>query len=201
MIVIIDIGVGNVGSIENMLKKVGVSCSVSSLVEDIEGATALILPGVGAFDHVMGALRGSGLLEVIERKVLVEHTPFLGICIGMQLLFDSSDEGLCPGLSWIPGEVKRFSDTSLKIPHMGWNIVNINKDNPLLPSRAEEMRFYFVHSYHVVCDDEYAIASAVYGKDFICSVRKGNIFGVQFHPEKSHRFGMQLFKDFVSAVC
>lgn len=201
MIVIIDIGVGNVGSMLNMLRKIGAEAKISSSPEEILSAKALVLPGVGAFDHVVTALDESNLKEVIEKKVLAEKVPFLGVCVGMQLLFDSSEEGEIAGLGWLPGEVCKFQVSNLKIPHMGWNVVQTSRDNKLIPEMNEEQRFYFVHSYHVVCDPEYVIGVARYGYDFSCAVNKDNIYGVQFHPEKSHRFGMELFKRFVDKIC
>ena len=201
MIVIIDIGVGNVGSMQNMLRKIGADSRISSSPEDIISADALILPGVGAFDHVVKALNNSNLKNIIEKKVLVEKVPFLGVCVGMQLLFESSEEGEESGLGWISGHVNKFTVADLKIPHMGWNIVKSPKVNKLLPFLNEEQRFYFVHSYHVKCDPTYVIGVTNYGYDFCCAVNKENIFGVQFHPEKSHRFGMELFKRFVGLIC
>lgn len=201
MIVIIDIGVGNVGSMLNMLRKVGVEGCISSDPDEINNSTALILPGVGAFDHVVEALNRSNLKEVIENKVLKEKVPFLGVCVGMQLLFEKSEEGTLAGLGWIPGEVKKFQLQNLKVPHMGWNIVRTTQENSLLPITEEEQRFYFVHSYHAHCDKEYAIGTSQYGYDFVCAVKRDNIFGVQFHPEKSHRFGMELFKRFAEEIC
>jgi glutamine amidotransferase len=207
MIVILDYGMGNTGSIINMIRRIGGDAIVSADEQDISTAVALILPGVGAFDNGMGKLRESGMLPLIEKRVFEDKIPFLGICLGMQLLFDSSEEGALQGLGWISGGVKRFdfsgtNEKGLKIPHMGWNLVNTKQDHPLFVGLGAEARFYFVHSYHAVCSDEHhAIAFAEYGYSFACGVQKENIFGVQFHPEKSHKFGMTLFKNFVEQIC
>ena len=207
MIVILDYGMGNTGSIINMIRRIGGDAVISADERDIFTAAALILPGVGAFDNGMKRLRASGMLPLIEKRVFEDKIPFLGICLGVQLLFDSSEEGTLPGLGWIPGMVKRFdfSGTNvngLKIPHMGWNLVTPKQDHPLFVGLGADARFYFVHSYHAVCSDEHhAIAFAEYGYSFACAVQKENIFGVQFHPEKSHKFGMTLLKNFVEQVC
>ena len=207
MIVILDYGMGNTGSIINMIRRIGGDAVISADERDIFTAAALILPGVGAFDNGMKRLRASGMLPLIEKCVFEDKIPFLGICLGMQLLFDSSEEGTLPGLAWISGRVKRFdfSGTNvngLKIPHMGWNLVAPKQDHPLFVGLGADARFYFVHSYHAVCSDEHhAIAFTEYGYSFACAVQKENIFGVQFHPEKSHKFGMTLLKNFVEQVC
>ena len=207
MIVILDYGMGNTGSIINMIRHVGGDAVISADEQTISTAAALILPGVGAFDSGMEKLRASNMLALVEKCVLKEKIPFLGICLGMQLLFDSSEEGLLPGLGWISGRVERFdfsgiNENGLKIPHMGWNLVASRHNHPLFASLGAGARFYFVHSYHAVCSDEHhAIAFAEYGYSFACAVQKENIFGVQFHPEKSHKFGMTLFKNFVEQIC
>jgi glutamine amidotransferase len=202
MIVIVDYGMGNLGSIQNMIKKVGAQALISSKTEDIEKAAKLILPGVGAFDEGMRQLTERGLISALTRKALEQKTPVLGICLGMQLLTRRSEEGKLPGLGWIDADTKRFkfeNANGLKIPHMGWNTVTAKKEEPLFAGYTEETRFYFVHSYHTVCDRaENAAATTHYGYDFACAVRKGNIAGVQFHPEKSHKFGMRLFRNFLA---
>ena len=200
MIVIIDYGMGNVGSILNMFKKLGVSnVIVSNKIEDIEKAGKLILPGVGAFDNGMKNLKQSGLIPVLNKKVLEDKVPVLGICLGMQLLCNKSEEGEEPGLGWIGADVIRFKidDTiNFKIPHMGWNYVEIKEENPLI-SKEHKNRYYFVHSYYVKCNEEEDIlARANHGFDFTCAVQHENIFGTQFHPEKSHKFGMKLLENF-----
>jgi glutamine amidotransferase len=202
MIVIIDYHMGNLGSILNMLKRIGAPAKVSSETADIMAATKLILPGVGAFDNGMRKLAQADLLPLLQEKVLIQKTPVLGICLGMQLLTRSSEEGSLPGLGWIDGRTVRFKfgpeHSGLKVPHMGWNTVAFRPDSVLARDHETEPRFYFVHSYHVVCNRKEDVAgTTVHGYEFASAVQKDNIFGVQFHPEKSHKFGMQLLKNFV----
>ena len=202
MIVIVDYGMGNLGSILNMLKKIGVSARVSSDTHEIEAAEKLILPGVGAFDTGMLRLRELGLLEILDSKAFVHKTPVLGVCLGMQLLTKESEEGLLPGLGWIDGKAIRFrfdpKQSNLKIPHMGWNSVTIHREGSLFKGMDQDVRFYFVHSYHIVCNDEQdVLATTDYGYGFVSAVQRENIMGAQFHPEKSHKFGMKLLKNFV----
>ena len=203
MIIILDYGMGNTGSILNMIRKVGGQATITSDNDLIMAASAIILPGVGAFDNGMTKLKSSGILEPLELQVLRNKIPFLGICLGMQLLFEKSEEGHLNGLGWIPGDVKRFDFSAieqrgLKIPTMGWNEVQLAGNSPLFRGLEEEARFYFVHSYHVVCSsNENALATANYGYPYVSAVQNENIYGVQFHPEKSHRFGMTLFKNFL----
>ncbi len=204
MIVIVDYGMGNLGSILNMLRRVGAEAMVSSRVADIESAAKLVLPGVGSFDAGMRRLRELGLVDVLSEKVLRLKTPTLGVCLGMQLLTTSSEEGTEPGLGWIEARTVRFrfegEQSRLKIPHMGWNTVTIRKKANLFAGMDDQSRFYFVHSYHVVCDDpEDVAATTEYGYEFVSAVERGNITGAQFHPEKSHRFGMKVYTNFVSA--
>lgn len=207
MIVILDIGIGNTGSILNMIRKVGGDAVISADEQVISSAEAIILAGIGAFDNGMQKLHASGILPLLERLVLEGAMPFLGVCLGMQLLFKYSEEGVLPGLGWLPGSVKRFDfsgigETKLKIPHMGWNLVAPQQGHPLFRGLECDARFYFVHSYHVVCEIEHhVIASTEHGYLFACAVQKANIFGVQFHPEKSHKFGMTLFKNFLELTC
>lgn len=202
MIAIIDYGMGNLGSIANMLRKVGAECVVTSDPNAIAKADKLILPGVGAFDAAMRRVNDSGLRAVLDEKVLGEGAPVLGICLGMQLLTDSSEEGELPGLGWIPARTLAFSgriDRALKVPHMGWNLVARHTPSALTEGleSMEEPRFYFVHSYFVKCDDEAnSILRTTYGVAYDSAIQKGNIFGIQFHAEKSHRFGMKLLENF-----
>lgn len=202
MIIIVDYGVGNLGSILNMLKKVGAQAKISSDAKEIEAANKLVLPGVGAFDSCAGNLRASGLIPLLDEMVLQRSIPVLGVCVGMQLLTNGSEEGELPGLGWIAGETVRWrfdpKETGLRIPHMGWNEVTFSPTAQLFKGFEGETRFYFVHSYHVVCADPVDVAATVaYGYTATASVRRGNIYGTQFHPEKSHKFGMRLYKNFV----
>lgn len=201
MIVIIDYKMGNIGSILNMLRKVGAKACVSSEKEVIGQAEKLILPGVGAFDHGMKNVHDSGLMPLLNKKVLEEKTPILGICLGMQLLGRKSEEGTMSGLGWINAETRRFKlnhqETGLKIPHIGWNMVTEKRPNIFFQNMPDEPRFYFVHSYHMVCEDEKnVLCTTCYGYDFASVVAQGNVTGVQFHPEKSHKFGLQLLRNF-----
>lgn len=201
MLTIVDYGVGNLASIKNMLKKAGVESLISSDEGEILAADKLILPGVGAFDTCVEKLQASGLTRVLNTKVLDMGTPVLGVCVGLQLLTEGSEEGVLPGLGWIKGRVIRFRQDrmpqDLKIPHMGWTDVTLSKPSVLFEDMHEEMRFYFVHSYHVSLDDPAdALVTAHYGYDFVAGVERGNIAGMQFHPEKSHKFGLKLLANF-----
>ncbi len=203
-ICIIDYGIGNLKSIKNMLKKVGCTdVLISAKEEDIAKADKLILPGVGHFDYGMRQLRAAPCFDVLNKRVLEDKIPVLGICLGAQLLFEKSEEGKIPGLAWIKGNVIRFEkskmDPTLKIPHMGWNEIMIDKkDSLLFQDMHVEPRFYFVHTYHMQCEDSTdVLTTAHYGYDFVAGVERANIMGVQFHPEKSHKFGMKLLKNFV----
>jgi glutamine amidotransferase len=200
MIAIVDYGTGNLCSILNMLKKVGAKGVISSDAVELRNADKLILPGVGAFDNAMGNLEKLGLIPILNELVVKGRKPILGICLGMQLLTHTSEEGKLPGLGWIDADTVRFrfdDRNRLKIPHMGWNTIEQVKKSPLLDDADAEPRFYFVHSYHVVCrKEEDVLTKTTYGYDFISSVVKNNIAGVQFHPEKSHKFGMKLLSNF-----
>jgi glutamine amidotransferase len=203
MITIVDYGMGNLGSVKNMFKKIGEVSIVSSKKEDIEKATKILLPGVGAFDNAMKNLNDLDLIEIIKKKVLVEKTPIMGICLGMQLLTRGSEEGHLEGFGFIDAYAKKFDfcslENTLPIPHMGWNKVYLQKESKLLQENQErENRFYFVHSYAVNCENKEDILTITnYGYKFVSSFEKNNIIGCQFHPEKSHKFGMKLFKNFV----
>lgn len=205
MIAVVDYGMGNLGSIVNMLRKVGAEAVISDDREVVSRAQKLILPGVGAFDGGMRNLTERGLVPLLNAKAVNGKTPLLGICLGMQLLCSRSEEGVLPGLGWLDADVVRFrhreEERDLKIPHMGWNEVAVRQKHPLLQGLADDNRFYFVHSYHVVCRDAQNILGETnYGFPFASVVAKGNIMGVQFHPEKSHRFGLQLLRNFVERV-
>ncbi|MBT5716782.1 MAG: imidazole glycerol phosphate synthase subunit HisH [Opitutae bacterium] len=199
MITIVDYGMGNLGSIQNMLKRIGVPCCVTGELEAISKAEKIILPGVGAFDAAMCRIgERNGLRGVLDQKALVEKIPLLGVCLGMQLLTGSSEEGNLLGLNWIPGKASRFPiQESLKVPHMGWNIAQPTKLTDLTKDLSKGSRYYFVHSYFVTVEDKSnSIMRTNYGIEFDSAIERENIFGVQFHPEKSHRFGMQILKNF-----
>ncbi len=201
-IVIIDYGMGNIGSIRNMLGKAGTQAIISSQIEVIQQAQKLILPGVGAFDEGMKNLKEYNLIDILNKKVLEEKTPILGICLGMQLFSSHSQEGMKPGLNWLNAQTIKFiPQNNRKIPHMGWNTIEIRKKNPILDGLPQDSRFYFVHSYHVVCaHEEDVLAVTSYHGDFVSALHKGNIWGTQFHPEKSHRFGLKLLSNFVNNI-
>lgn len=200
MIVIIDYGLGNLASVLNMFKKIGVKdVVVSGDREIIAKASKLLLPGVGAFDGGMGNLEQSGLIPLLNEKALKEKVPVLGICLGMQMLTKKSEEGIKPGLGWIDAETVKFNldpTLKLKVPHMGWNYIAVKRENPLIDTQSKN-RFYFVHSYYVKCfEEKQSLATSNFGGDFTCMVNKDNIFGAQFHPEKSLKFGMRLLENF-----
>jgi imidazole glycerol-phosphate synthase subunit HisH len=199
-IVIIDYGLGNLNSMFNILKKIGVHAIISADHEIIKEARKLVLPGVGAFDTGIGRLEAQGLISVLNKQVLENHVPILGVCLGMQLLSKRSEEGVLQGLGWIDAETVRFRFDDkykyLKIPHMGWNTVRVCKETSLFTDIEQNPRFYFVHSYHVVCETEADILSRTeYGYEFVSAFVHDNITGVQFHPEKSHKFGMNFLKN------
>lgn len=202
MITIVDYGAGNIFSIQNMLKKLGTEAIVGSDPAAIENADKLILPGVGAFDTCAGKLMQSGLQESLQQSVIEKKTPVLGICVGMQLMTVGSEEGVLPGLGWIKGQTVKLKQQDLpalyKIPHMGWSEIELNKSSNLFDGLYDEPRFYFVHSYYVQpVNTEDILAYTTYGKRITVSVERGNILGVQFHPEKSHRYGMRLLENFI----
>jgi len=201
MTVIVDYGLGNLASIKNMLRYIGFQSTISGNPNDIKFAERIILPGVGAFDNGIRNMRERGLIETLNEKVLGEKVPTLGICLGMQLMTEGSEEGLEPGLGWINGMVKAFrfpKNETLRVPHMGWNIVSIKKKSEITRNFLQEMRFYFVHSYHVVCKEiDDILLTTDYGGEITAAILKDNIVGTQFHPEKSHRFGMLVLKNFM----
>jgi glutamine amidotransferase len=196
---IVDYGMGNLGSMLNMFKRIGVRANIESEPEVISRAEKLVLPGVGAFDAAMRRIdEVPGLRKILDQKALTERVPILGVCLGMQLLTRSSEEGQLPGLAWIPGETRRFpSMDGLKVPHMGWNVARPNTASPLTAAVGAEPRYYFVHSYYVTVEDPaHSLMRTHYGIEFDSAIGRDNIYGVQFHPEKSHRFGMQLLGSF-----
>ena len=200
MVGIINYGLGNLGSIQNMLKVIGEKSIISANVEELNKCDRYILPGVGAFDAGMTKLIERDLVDYIKYKAVDEHKPLLGICLGMQLLGRKSEEGSQEGLELIPFENIRFrlENSVLKVPHMGWDIVEFKQESPLLKNLEGTQRYYFVHSYHALCDSpQNILMTCDYGYEFAAAVVKDNIMGVQFHPEKSHDFGMALLNNFV----
>ncbi|MBA2611544.1 MAG: imidazole glycerol phosphate synthase subunit HisH [Bacteroidetes bacterium] len=200
MITIINYGLGNLGSVQNMLKRIGAPCIITSDIKQIEAAEKILLPGVGAFDSAIQKIDELNLRSVLVHKAKIDKVPFLGICLGMQLLTRASEEGVLTGLDLVPAKTVKFKfeeGSDLKIPHMGWNFVKQNTPSKLTQDFTPEHRFYFVHSYKVVCDDNSnSILKTNYGGDFDAAIQNENVYGTQFHPEKSHKFGMQLLTNF-----
>jgi glutamine amidotransferase len=200
MIIIVDYHAGNIGSIKNMLQKLGLPSIISSLPADIEKASHLILPGVGSFDYGMTKLRDLGIFDVLNYKVVQQRTPVLGICLGAQLMCASSEEGKMDGLNWVQGSVKKFpsqnGEKKFYVPLIGWDHINLQKRSKLFDGLAES-RFYFVHSYYIRCDERQdVLTTSKHSVEFDSAFEKGNVLGVQFHPEKSHSFGKKLLKNF-----
>lgn len=201
MITIVDYGMGNVGSVFNMLRKLRAKVQISNDKNEIAKSDKLILPGVGHFDRGMDSLNSSGLATILSEQVLVNKKPILGICLGMQMMTRGSEEGVQQGLGWVAADTVKFSfSNNLKVPHMGWNQVRSNSKASLIENYPEDPeRFYFVHSYYVRGDNPTDVSAYChYGHDFVAAFEVGNIMGVQFHPEKSHVFGMNLFRRFVA---
>lgn len=199
MITIIDYGIGNIGSIINILNYIGVKSKATSDPDDIYKSTKLILPGVGAFDAAMQKINNiDGLKESLTLKVIKEKVPLMGICLGMQLITNSSEEGDLPGFGWIDANVKRFPvSKKMKVPHMGWNNVQIISHNKITKNLSDKEKYYFVHSYYVsVKDQKYSLMKTIYGLEFDSGIFFENIYGFQFHPEKSNKYGMKLLKNF-----
>lgn len=199
MIAVIDYDVGNVSSIVNMIRRLGGNVSITNSSEEIASADGLILPGVGAFENGMNNLRKRGLVELLTDQVDLKKKPLMGICLGMQLMTEGSEEGRSRGLGWIKGRTRLLQPPQkIKVPHMGWNQINPLKENPLFQELGADHRFYFAHSFFVECSNPGdVLAETEYGVKFPSSVARENIYGVQFHPEKSHRFGMELFNNFL----
>ena len=196
---------GNFSSVVKIVEKAGGRAAIVQDPSELAGFSKVILAGVGAFDHGMDAIRDLGWLEQLNRAALVRKVPILGICLGMQMLCEDSEEGVRPGLGWIPGHVRRFRPepgSALKVPHMGWNTIRVRRPNPILDLDGPEQRYYFVHSYHAVCSDPAdVIAVSHHGIEFSAAIGRDNVLGVQFHPEKSHRFGLALMRRFVEIPC
>ncbi|WP_266363222.1 imidazole glycerol phosphate synthase subunit HisH [Tellurirhabdus rosea] len=205
MITIIDYGMGNLRSVQNKFRRLGVDCRISADPKEISSAKGLILPGVGHYGRAMDKLQHLELLDVLRERVLGEQTPVMGICLGMQLLTSGSEEGDAAGLGWIPGHTVRFrlqSEPERKIPHIGWNSVRAAKSHPVLDGlKTEKEMFYFVHSYHVVPENETdTLHTTVYGYEFVSAIQRDHIFGFQYHPEKSQDAGVQIFRNFINLV-
>ncbi len=201
MIAILNYGLGNVKAFANVYRKLNIPNVIAARPEDLAASDKIILPGVGAFDHALELLDRSGMRDVLERKVLSDRTPVLGICVGMQMLAKSSEEGVKPGLGWIDGEVKKFSrsgsDEPVKTPHMGWNTIAPARDTLLMNGLGEGSRFYFLHSYYFQCKNQNNVVGVTdYFGNFASAVSSENIYGVQFHPEKSHSWGTRLLENF-----
>jgi glutamine amidotransferase len=205
MIKIINYGVGNIRAFANIYRNLGIPFSIASNPDELKGATKLILPGVGHFDYAMSKFKASRMCELVSNYVLDEHKPILGICVGMQMLANNSEEGAEPGLGWIKGNVKKINTHLLTqktlLPHMGWNNINVQKNNMLISGLDLNSRFYFLHSYYFDCkSNDDILASTTYGDTFTCIVNYKNIYGVQFHPEKSHQYGIKLLENFAN-IC
>jgi glutamine amidotransferase len=202
MIAIVDYGMGNLGSVENMLRKLGVESVRTSDPDEIARADRLVLAGVGAFDGAMDRIASAGLLDVLNQRVLGERVPVLGVCLGLQVMARSSTEGTRPGLGWLDADVRRFEFTNgqrLPVPHMGWEVTVPTRPSPLFDAGGSELRFYFSHAFHLVCDDAADVAAtATYGYEFPAAIHHDNILGTQFHPEKSHAFGLDVYRRFAT---
>jgi glutamine amidotransferase len=201
MIAIVDYGLGNIAAFATVYNKANIKVSIARTAGDLKGASKLILPGVGHFDHAMRLLQQSGMRDSLDEMVLQDKVPVIGICVGMQMLARSSEEGDLPGLGWIDAEVRAFKSSdatkNMSVPHMGWNDVKPLSASRLFDELQTDARFYFLHSYFMSCDSsEDILAICNYGADFTCAVQSSNIYGVQFHPEKSHSFGNRLLRNF-----
>ncbi|CAL2082861.1 imidazole glycerol phosphate synthase subunit HisH [Tenacibaculum sp. 190524A05c] len=201
MIGIVDYGSGNIYAIATIFKNLNIPHKIISKPDELEEASKLILPGVGAFDETMQQLINSGLQEKLNYLVLEKKTPVFGICVGMQILGNGSDEGELKGLGWIPGNVKKFDERTIPnkphLPHMGWNTIKNSNNHPIFNNIDEDFGFYFVHSYYFECEnEEHILSKCNYGIEFASSIYNNHIFGMQFHPEKSHGNGVQLLKNF-----
>lgn len=199
MIAVIDYRMGNLKSISNMLNKIGAKNIITNKKEEIKKSNKLILPGVGSFDMAIKNIKELDLFDILNEKVLIDKTPVFGICLGMQLLTLGSEEGIEPGFGWINANTIRFKNSSLKVPHMGWNLIQLRKKSFLFDPLGKDRRFYFVHSYYVKCNiREDILARTDYGQSFTSMIEKDNIYGAQFHPEKSHIFGIELLTNFAN---
>lgn len=198
-VAVIGYGLGNTGSVLNMFKRIGADAHLATTPDEVAAADRVLLPGIGAFDTGVSKLEAPGFADAI-REVAAAGRPVLGICLGMQLLLDGSEEGTAQGLGLIPGRSHKFAETAgIRVPHMGWSAIEPRRSDPLIAGAETGSRFYFVHSYHVVPDrPDDALATSDYGIDFVSMVRSGNVMGAQFHPEKSHTFGMTILRNFAT---
>ena len=201
MVTIIDYGVGNIFAFQNVFKRLNIPSRIAKSEDDLKNVDKLILPGVGHFDYAMSQLNKSGMRKRLDELVLLEKTPIIGICVGMQIMARKSDEGVLDGLCWIDAEVKKFDESTInhytKLPHMGWNDVTPNNNHSLFRGLEQEAIFYFLHSFYFKCSDEKnSISKTDYGINFTSSVQHDNIYGIQFHPEKSHSYGEKLLENF-----
>ena len=201
MIVIVDYGMGNLHSVLHKIQKITPDVKLSSMPGDIDQADKLILPGVGQYAAGMKNLKEYGLIEPLNQKVLKDRTPILGICLGMQIFTDYGEEGGANGLGWIRGRTIRLNPPNLPIPHVGWNTIKLKKETRLFDDLTPDYRYYFTHSYHVVCEDASdVLATTVYGQEFTSAIQKNNIIGTQFHPEKSHIAGVGVLNNFLLCI-
>jgi glutamine amidotransferase len=201
MITIVDYGLGNIRAFLNVYRRLNIEAKTATTADELSGASKILLPGVGSFDHAMELLERSGMRSTLDELVLGRRVPVLGVCVGMQILARGSEEGTLPGLGWLEGGVKALdslmSAEKMPVPHMGWNDVRVLAANRLFDGLDSHARFYFLHSFYFDCDRaEHSIATSTYGADFTCAVNAANIFGVQFHPEKSHRSGTRVLRNF-----
>lgn len=200
MIAIIDYGLGNVRAFANVYTKLNIPFIIAKNTKELEKSHKIIVPGVGSFDYAMNLLEKSGMKELLNDMVQKCNVPVLGVCVGMQMMATSSEEGICPGLGWIDGQVKKFQTSSsqpINVPHMGWNNISPVINSGLMDGLSSESRFYFLHSYYFNCENEEPVlASTHYGNEFTCAIHRKNVYGVQFHPEKSHRWGEKLLENF-----
>lgn len=202
MLKILDYGVGNVAAFKNVFHRLGIVCESATTAEDVLSADKLILPGVGAFDHAMSMFNSSGLRDAVETMVMDKQTPIIGICVGMQMLGNSSEEGTLSGLGWIPGIVKKFNfsdGNGIQVPHMGWNTIEQAREYSLFAGLGNSPSFYFLHSYYFSpSEHSHSAATCEYGSDITIAIARDNVYGVQFHPEKSHSNGHQLLRNFAT---
>ncbi|WP_038335969.1 MULTISPECIES: imidazole glycerol phosphate synthase subunit HisH [Empedobacter] len=203
MIAIVDYGVGNIAAFLNIFKELGIDCFVAKTNDDLVKATKLILPGVGHFDFAMQKLENSGMIETLNQQVLINKIPILGICVGMQMMANESEEGTSKGLEWISAKVKMIDTSKLNqntlLPHMGWNSIHIKKDSYLFKNFQEQEDFYFLHSYFMNCEEKkHVLATVNYGEEIAVVVQKDNIYGMQCHPEKSHQIGVKFLENFAN---